>query len=381
MSQAVAVVMGDIDLVRALAAAGVKSALFAEPRAPARLSRYVVARLEWHDHWRETEAVARTLLDFAAGQAKPPVLMPQTDGDLVAVSRERERLDPACRFLLATPSLVDALVDKERFAALAAELGLPVPPSRRVDPARDSPADLDLRFPLVVKPVVRDHTRWSRVEGAAKAVDVADSAALAKLWPRLSELGAEVVAQELVAGPESAIESYHAYVDAAGDLVAGFTGKKIRTRPSRFGHTTALEITRVDDVAALGQEVLEALGLRGVAKVDFKRAADGSLHLLEVNPRFNLWHHPGALAGVNLPALVYADLTGRLRPRIAPIRPGVRWCLPLGDVRAARGEGVGMGAWLRFLRTCEARSGMALADPLPFFPGAVWEPLARRLGR
>ena len=380
MSGAVAVVMGDIDLVQALARAGVKSTLFAEPRAPARLSRHVVARLEWSDHWRETAAVAKTLLDFAAGQAEPPVLMPQTDGDLVAVSREREQLTPGCRFLLATPSLVETLVDKERFAAFAAELGLPVPPSRRVDPARDSLSDVGLRFPLVIKPVLRDHSRWSRVEGAAKAIDVPDPAALERLWPRLIELGAEVIVQELVPGPEAAIESYHAYVDADGNLVAEFTGKKIRTRPSRFGHTTALEITRADDVSALGRDVLSKIGLCGVAKVDFKRAPDGGLHLLEVNPRFNLWHYPGALAGVNLPALVHADLTGRPRPRVTLARAGVRWCLPLGDIRAARAEGISVATWLRFFRTCEARSGLTLTDPLPFFPGAFWEPLARRLG-
>jgi len=379
VKEAVAVVMGDIDLVRALAAADIKSALFAEPRASARLSRHVVARLEWHDHWRDTDAVAKTLLDFAAGQAEAPVLMPQTDGDLVAVSRERDRLAPACRFLLADPRLVETLVDKERFAALAAQLELPVPPSRRVNPATDSAADLGLRFPLVIKPVVRDYLRWSRVGGAGKAIDVPDSSTFEKILPKLSELGAEVIAQELVAGPESAIESYHAYIDKDGALVAGFTGKKIRTRPSQFGHTTALEITKTDDVEGLGRSVLSTLGLRGVAKVDFKRAADGSLHLLEVNPRFTLWLHPAALAGVNLPALVHADLTGRPRPRIALVRPGVRWCLPLGDIRAARREGVGIVAWLRFLRSCEARSGMALADPLPFFPGAVWDPLARRL--
>ena len=55
----------------------------------------------------------------------------------------------------------------------------------------------------------------------------------------------------------------------------------------------------------LGRTLVQRLGLRGVAKFDFKRAADGRLFLLEVNPRFNLWHHPGALAGVNLPALVF----------------------------------------------------------------------------
>ena len=42
------------------------------------------------------------------------------------------------------------------------------------------------------------------------------------------------------------------------------------------------------------------LGLKGLVKLDFKRADDETLHLLEVNPRFSLWHHLGAVAGVNL---------------------------------------------------------------------------------
>jgi D-aspartate ligase len=50
--------------------------------------------------------------------------------------------------------------------------------------------------------------------------------------------------------------------------------------------------------------VLARLGVRGVAKLDIKRDDRGRLHLLEINPRSNLWHDPGAVAGVNLPAMV-----------------------------------------------------------------------------
>jgi hypothetical protein len=50
--------------------------------------------------------------------------------------------------------------------------------------------------------------------------------------------------------------------------------------------------------------VLARLGVPGVAKLDFKRDDPGRLHLLEINARFNLWHDPGAVAGVNLPATV-----------------------------------------------------------------------------
>jgi ATP-grasp in the biosynthetic pathway with Ter operon len=74
-------------------------------------------------------------------------------------------------------------------------------------------------------------------------------------------------------------------------------------------------MTDAGDVRRTGREVVERLALTGVAKLDFKRDLQGNLRLLEINPRFNLWHHRGAIVGVNIPALVYADLTGAANSR------------------------------------------------------------------
>jgi D-aspartate ligase len=132
------------------------------------------------------------------------------------------------------------------------------------------------------------------------------------------------------------------------------------------------------DVAELGREVLARVGLRGVAKLDFKRDEHGRLHLLEINARFNLWHHPGAVAGVNLPALAYADLTGRQRPPVASVPRPVMWCDPLPDLRAAYAEGTSPLEWLRWARGCRAVCGLAWEDPLPFARGMVWPAVRRR---
>src|SRR5215210_1181313 len=116
---------------------------------------------------------------------------------------------------------------------------------------------------------------------------------------------------------------------------AASTGRKIRTRPVRFGATTALVITDDPDLQAFGRDVIDRLALTGPLKIDVKRDPQGAIWLLEVNARFTLWAHPGALAGVNLTAVAYADLTGTPPPVVAP-RPGVRWCDPLQDLAAAR---------------------------------------------
>ena len=373
-----AVVMGDGDLVTPLGMAGIRTALMAPPVDPARFSRHASEVLPWVDPWAEPETVVQRLLALAAREQARPVLMPQTDGDLIALSRERARLAMASDFVIADEQVIEDVVDKQRFRALAERLGLPVPPARSVSPAGgDRAEDLGLRLPVIVKPVRREYRVWSQLEPHAKAVHAHDEAELRELWARLAAFGIDVLVQELVPGGEERIESYHAYVDRAGATLAEFTGRKIRTNPPSYGHSTALETTDAADVVEVGRDVAERLGLRGPLKVDFKRAPDGTLYLLEVNPRFNLWHHLGAVAGVNLAAVAYADATGAPPPATAPAaRVGVRWCLPLEDLRAARAGGMPVGEWLRFLASCESRSNMKLRDPLPFVRG-VAEPIVR----
>jgi predicted ATP-grasp superfamily ATP-dependent carboligase len=318
------------------------------------------------------------LLAFAERQEERPPLFVQQDRDLLLVSRERESLGAAFGMVLADAETIETCVDKARFGRLAERLGLPVPRSVPVTPAAgEEPPDLPLEFPLVLKPVTRREASWRPHNAGHKAVAVASRAQLAAQWPRLCAIGVELVAQELVPGGEDRIESYHAYVDERGDVAGEFTGRKLRTLPARYGDTTALTITDAGDVRELGRHCTGLLGLRGVAKLDFKRAPDGELRLLEVNPRFNLWHHPGALAGVNLPALVYADLTGRPRPPARRARAGVTWSVPWDDWRSARTHGVGTREWAGWQARCDARHVIALDDPMPFLRTIVWPRLRR----
>jgi D-aspartate ligase len=368
---ALACVMGDMDLLRPLALAGVPCAVVSRPGVPSLYSRYARSRLVWDDYSGDSERLLDALVGFGAAQTEPPVLYYEEDAQALFVSRHRERLAKGFRFVAAEPNLVEDLLDKARFQALAERSGLPVPPGRRVDPAAIEPAHLGLRFPLVVKPLTR-LDRWNEAFGLSKALYAENADALRALWPQLRALGLELVAQEFIRGSEARIESYHCYVDRQGSIAGEFTGRKIRTYPLRFGHTTALEITDAADVRGLGRDIVERLSLSGVAKLDFKRDMQGNLQLLEINPRFTLWHHPGALAGVNIPALVYADLTGSSRPSPARLKAGLRWCRPWKDFPAAREQGVPLSAWTRATLGCEATSTLSFDDPLPFLRATLY---------
>ena len=371
---ALACVLGDMDLVRPLGLEGIRCAVVAPADSWMAHSRHTAHMLPLEtDRLSEDEQV-EALVGFGLRAAQPPVLYFQEDAHLLMVSRHRDRLARAFRFTLPDAALIEQLVDKARFQRLAQELALPVPRARVLHPrAGMLPPDLDLAYPLVVKPLVRFES-WAAIEPAGKAIRLDDPHALRALWPRLTAARIDLLAQELIAGPESAIESYHVYVDACGEVAGEFTGRKIRTFPAVYGHSTALTITdlraQAADVAALGRAVATRIGLRGVAKFDFKRAPDGRLYLLEVNARFNLWHHLGAVAGVNLPALVDADLTGGDRPQTGFARPGACWCRLDKDRLAAREAGMSMFAWLAWAARCEA-SALHWDDPMPFLQPKV----------
>jgi predicted ATP-grasp superfamily ATP-dependent carboligase len=376
-----AVVLGDTDLIRALGLAGIHCAVASRAHSPMAHSKFVAERIEWADNWGDPQRLEANLLEYAARHSERPPLFYQHDGDLAFVSRHRDSLREGFRFAVADPELVEDLIDKTRFAALAERLGLPVPRSHVLhpEPGTDAP-ELPLEYPVILKPLCRRDVIWVPVAGDAKALRVESPQELRELWPRLCDDGGfGVVAQELIPGGEERIESYHVYVDERGEVAGEFTGRKVRTWPREFGHTTALETTDEGDVYEIGRHCVERLGLKGVAKLDFKRTPAGELLLLEVNARFNLWHLPGAVAGMNLPALVYADLVGLPRPRAERPRCCIRWSVPWDDLTAARAGRLSLARWAAWQLRCQTRHVMSLDDPMPFLRGLAWPRVERRL--
>jgi D-aspartate ligase len=372
-----AVVIGDLDLIRPVRLAGADVTAVVGPRAPARRSNQVSSSIDQPDPFDDEALVERL---EANAPDEPTPLFYQGDQELLAIGRHRDRLHAAgYRFVLPSPWLLDDLVDKARFQRLAEELGLPIPRAEVVE-AHEAP-EFPLEGAAIVKPLNRT-SEWYGGGIATKAVSVADHDEFTDFASRVEQSFPELLVQHLIPGDEDRIESYHVYVDDDGAIAGEFTGRKVRTIPKRFGFTTALEITNQPDVRSLGRDVVRVTGLRGVAKVDMKRDPDERLHLLEINPRFNLWHLPGAIAGVNLPGLVLADLTGGPRPDAAIARPGVRWSNPLADLRSARDDDrTSLWQWLRWTAGCRTFHDLSTRDPLPFLYGSVLPVLRRRLHR
>src|SRR4051812_36059454 len=119
---AIACLVGGVDLARPLALGGIRVGVVAEPGDPVRLSRAATRALDKPDHWRAPDEFVAAVASLCESLGGRPVLFYEADGDLLAISRGRDRLAAACRFLLPPAELVEDLLDKARFQELAQRL-------------------------------------------------------------------------------------------------------------------------------------------------------------------------------------------------------------------------------------------------------------------
>jgi predicted ATP-grasp superfamily ATP-dependent carboligase len=381
METPIACVMGGLSIIRPLGRAGIPVVAVLDPdvQEPLALSRYVQGTFGIPRPIEDAEGVIAALLRFGERQAQRPVLYFENDEQLLLVSRHRQALSAAFRFTLPETTQVEDLVDKRRFAVLADRFGLPTP-NTLVVPHGTATVDPGLRawkdFPCIIKPALRTHwfgSRFSRhlVADTQKAIRVDSRTELDEMLGDLASNPCEFIVQPFIEGDEQLLVSYHAYA-RDGVVVADFTGRKIRTTPREYGFSSYVQITDDAEIRGLGRDVVHALRFNGVLKLDFKEDLRARKRLLlEANPRFNLWHHAGAVAGVNLPLLVYRDL---IQPGSVPVdavraRPGVKWLCASLDL-SAFGQHRAAGAvsplgWLWNLATADVVEDLSLRDPLP----------------
>lgn len=421
MDRPLACVLGDLSLVRALGRAGIAVAVAGDADDLTALSRFVKTRITLPPITEDPEGAAAVLSAWASSQRSQPVLYYQGDDELLLVSRERRRLSRFFRMVLPDEQLIEDTVDKIRFARLAERLSLPTPATLVIEEGKLRREALLAweRFPAVLKPGSRVGWFGSKLSAeqtqhGQKAFLVESREELMGLFDVLNEHEGGVVLQQCIPGGEENVVSYHAYVRHDGEIAAEFTGRKVRTSPRAFGLSSCVEITDDPEVRRVGRRVLDSLGaayaygglprvgpiqagalvdvirsstpahFTGVVKLDFKQdPRDGRLFLLEVNPRFNLWHHPAAAAGANIPAMVYRDLVepwARDLPRRA--RPGVRWMAARRDLRALReysaaGE-LGAMRWLSQWLLVDVDEDLSLRDPVPM-AWDLWAAVRRHL--
>ena len=220
------------------------------------------------------------------------LLVPTVDAELIPLAQARDRFDEAgIRLALAPLECLQLCRDNHRLLTALHDV-VPVPRSELLTPDVAAAAD---SFPAFAKP--------RRASGSRGAVVVRSRAELSALPQDGSYL-----LQELLPGEEYSVD---VYVSGAGRMIAAVPRERMKTDS---GIAVTARTVNLPEVIAAAVAAASAAGLRHAANIQFKRADDGVCKLLEINPRF-----PGTLpltvaAGVDIPALLVADLCGDALP-------------------------------------------------------------------
>ncbi|MFT4193566.1 ATP-grasp domain-containing protein [Ottowia sp.] len=219
-------------------------------------------------------------------------LVSTVDAELVPLALRRADFEAAGIQLPLSP--LDTLrLCRDKLALLAHLHGVVPVPVHAV--LTEAPFDLPAPLPWFAKP---------RGGSGSRDLTLLETREALAALPRDGSL----LVQEYLPGEEYSVD---VYVRRDGEVVAAVPRERMKTDS---GIAITARTVRVPEVVDAAVCAARGAGIRYVANVQFRRGADGVFKLLEINPRF-----PGTLplttaAGVDMPALLVAELEGRPLP-------------------------------------------------------------------
>ncbi len=281
-------------------------------------SCYATERVVYPDPVTDEAGFLRVMIEVgkrlrAAG--KRVVTFATSDRLVKLFSTHREQLSAYFELGLPSPKAVEDSLDKLAQYRVAEQIGVPYPRTYSNGDHARLVADLASGKaipPLFLKARVplNDHAlgRFRRMKLQTSEEAVARVA-------EAEQLGVPFVVREIIPGGDDQLYTLGSTMNARGELVSAFTGRKLRQMPPGFGICRVGENRPVPRVAELGQRLLAAIGFQGISQVEFKHdARDDQFKLMEVNPRSWSWVGLPIELGADLPWAMFCETLGQSLP-------------------------------------------------------------------
>lgn len=244
-----------------------------------------------------------------------PVIIPAADQFVIALGRHADRLQHNYIFSRAAISVQAALATKEQQYDLAGKHGFPCPHTayiQSLDELRDFMTSAE--FPCLLKP--RHQLEWcSLPEGhllrGRKLISASSIEDLVRYYGMIAPYRPEVVAQEVIAGPDDAKYCYLSVYGSRGERLAYCVVREFRAYPMCFGSASVVAPVVDDEIQSLCDGFLRSIHYTGLCEIEVKRdIRDGKVRLIEVNPRFSGTGDCSIYTGIEVGWLHYLDLIG-----------------------------------------------------------------------
>ncbi len=223
------------------------------------------------------------LLDLA-WKHRPDMVLPVGCHSVRALAAIRQQLPASVGYCLPPSDALETALDKHQTLRVARAMGIQVP-ADYTDLINEAGAGghhadaLDrLTFPLFLKAAYEaGKTISARVEAASAFWAAYDAL-------RQEAPGGDVLVQECIDGDAHTYACGLLFLD--GQVALSFGHDEMRSVPRRGGSGTRLRTLDDPGLTETSVRLLQALHWNGLALVEYKRHRDGSLVLMEVNPKF-----------------------------------------------------------------------------------------------
>ena len=297
------------------------------------------------------------------------MLIPNSDEIVYAISQNKGALEQVYRVPTPAWDVIENIYVKKNAYLLAQSIGLDIPTS--YFPADlDELMALDLPYPAIIKPSIRDNL-YQQEHVKAYRIDNRDE--LERTYLHVCQLidPSEVVVQDLIPGGANVLYSFCPFFKN-GEVIASITAKRARQHPMTFGHaSTFAELVDIPSIREDAIRFLQAVGYYGLCEVEFMYdQRDDTYKFLEVNPRIWGWHSLAIAAGVDLPALLYADMMGHPQEPCIPLE-ALKWVRLTTDIPTVMGEifkgHMSVKDYCSSMKGRKTYAVFSKTDPLPFF--------------
>jgi len=285
-----------------------------------------------------------------------PVIIPAADQFVTALGRHADKLRNAYMFSRAAVALQAALATKEQQYELARKHGFPCPHTayvRSLDDLQDFV--VNAQFPCLLKP--RHQREWESLpEGNPlrfkKVISAASVEDLGRYYRMTAAYRPEVVAQEIIAGPDDAKYCYLSVYGSRGERLAYCVVHEFRSYPIFFGSASVVEPIVDDEIQSVCDNFLRGIHYVGLCEIEVKRdIRDGKVRLIEVNPRFSGTGDCAIYTGIEVGWLHYLDLIGQSVSPVEATRFNFRHIMLRSDVGAfPQYLSAGLTGWREWIR-------------------------------
>ncbi len=332
-------------------------------------SKYIKASLCPHPLNQETEFINH-LIEFGKSQPYKPVMFIAADDFLLAVSRNRKRLEDYFLINLPDEQLIESINDKFQQYLLAKQTEIEAPKTFFPKDMEEVKAIAnELLFPAFIK--ARDVNTWrARVSSSIKGFLVHNKNELVERYLYLFQNQTAAIVQELILGKDTNHFKVCIYADQKRNIVLTFTLQKIRQLPIRFGVGSVVRSCDFPELAELGRKFFTRLNYKGVGSAEFKiDERDRKLKLIELNPRYWQQNALADACGQNFALTNYADLTGAEFTATNHFKKDVKWIniyMDFASFLAYRKAGeIAVLQWLASLKGKKIFSDFARDDVRP----------------